>query len=118
MSELMYLFNMSILPDEEGGGYLIEFPDLPGCISDGETIDEAIVNGKDALFCWIETAKQHGDEIPQPRPSADSSEFLNKGTEQEENPAGIDLHNVIRQYESFPKISPATWQFDWAVTCP
>jgi antitoxin HicB len=69
MSKLLYPFNISILPTEEGGGYLIEFPDLPGCISDGETIDEAIANGKDALFCWIETAKQHGDEVPQPHSS-------------------------------------------------
>ena len=57
---------MSLLPPEEGGGYLIEFPDLPGCMSDGNTIEEAIENGKDAVFCWIETAKAFGDEIPQP----------------------------------------------------
>ena len=61
-----YPFLMSILPPEEGGGYLIEFPDLPGCISDGATIEETIENGKDAVFCWIETAKEFGDEIPQP----------------------------------------------------
>lgn len=61
-----YPFLMSILPPEEGGGYLIEFPDLPGCMSDGETIEETIENGKDAVFCWIETAKDFGDEIPQP----------------------------------------------------
>ncbi|MCE2400441.1 type II toxin-antitoxin system HicB family antitoxin [Candidatus Poribacteria bacterium] len=61
-----YPFFMSILPPEEGGGYLIEFPDLPGCMSDGETIEETIENGKDAVFCWIETAKDFGDEIPQP----------------------------------------------------
>ncbi len=60
-----YRVHISILPAEEGGGYLIEFPDLPGCISDGDTIDEAITNGKDAICCWIETAKLHGDEIPQ-----------------------------------------------------
>ena len=65
MSELGYKHHISILPIEEGGGYLIEFPDLPGCISDGDTIEEAITNGKDAICCWIETAKQHGDEIPQ-----------------------------------------------------
>ena len=69
MDKLQYPFNIIELPDEEGGGYLIEFPDLPGCISDGETIEEAIANGKDAVFCWIETAKQHGDEIPQPHSS-------------------------------------------------
>lgn len=61
-----YPFLISILPAEEGGGYLIEFPDLPGCMSDGETIEETIENGKDAVFCWIETAKAYGDEIPQP----------------------------------------------------
>ncbi len=61
-----YPFLISILPAEEGGGYLIEFPDLPGCMSDGETIEETIENGKDAVFCWIETAKAFGDEIPHP----------------------------------------------------
>ena len=87
MSKLQYPFNISTLPPEEGGGYLIEFPDLPGCISDGETIEEAIANGKDAVFCWIETAKQHGDEIPQPSLSVRSFEPSESGTEQEENPS-------------------------------
>ena len=35
-------------------------------MSDGETIEETIENGKDAVFCWIETAQVFGDEIPQP----------------------------------------------------
>ena len=61
-----YPFLMSILPPEEGGGYLIEFPDLPGCMSDGDTIEETIENGKDAVFCWIESTKEFGDKIPQP----------------------------------------------------
>ena len=78
MSELGYQPNISKLPEEEGGGYLIEFPELPGCISDGDTIDEAIANGRDAILCWIETAKQHGDEIPPPKPSVDTHEQLEK----------------------------------------
>ena len=61
-----YPFLISILPPEEGGGYLIEFPDLPGCMSDGETIEKTIENGKDAVACWIETAKRYGDKIPHP----------------------------------------------------
>ena len=69
MGKPHYPFNISVLPTEEGGGYLIEFPDLPGCISDGKTIGEAIANGKDAMFCWIETSKQYGDEVPQSRSS-------------------------------------------------
>ena len=74
MNELGYLSKISRLTLEDGGGYLIEFPDLPGCISDGDTIDEAIANGRDAILCWIETAKQHGDEIPPPKPSVDTPE--------------------------------------------
>ena len=112
MRKLEYPFKMSILPPEEGSGYLIEFPDLPGCISDGETIDEAIANGKDALLCWIETAEQHGDQVPQP------SQLSESRTEQEENPSDVDPHNVIGQDESAADILLSTWQFDWPVTCP
>jgi antitoxin HicB len=61
-----YPFTMRHLADEEGGGYLIEFPDLPGCMSDGETIDEALENGIDAIKVWIETAKETNRTIPTP----------------------------------------------------
>lgn len=114
MNELGYQPNISILPAEEGGGYLIEFPELPGCISDGDTIDEAIANGKDAILCWIETAKQHGDEIPQPRPSLPTSEHLEEGIIREENPADIDPDKVIHQDEPITN-SHHTWEFDWSI---
>lgn len=61
-----YPFTMRHLSQEEGGGFLIEFPDLPGCMSDGETIEEAIKNGKDAIKAWIETAKEMNRSIPKP----------------------------------------------------
>ena len=70
---LEYPFITSVLADAEGGGYLIEYPDLPGCMSDGETIQEAIENGRDAIRSWIETARAHGDEIPAPGSSSRSS---------------------------------------------
>ena len=66
MEKLMYPFMTRLLLPEEGGGYLIEFPDLPGCMSDGETLEDAIENGKDALQCWIEAAAEDGQEIPEP----------------------------------------------------
>ena len=66
MEKLMYPFMTRLLLPEEGGGYLIEFPDLPGCMSDGETLEEAIENGKDALQCWIEAAAEDGQVIPEP----------------------------------------------------
>ena len=61
-----YPFTVSPLATDEGGGYLIEFPDVPGCISDGETPEEAIANGRDALKSVLLTMKEFGDAIPQP----------------------------------------------------
>ena len=55
------------LPDDEGGGYLVEFPELPGCMSDGATIEEAITNGLDAMRGWIEAMRAEGHPIPAPR---------------------------------------------------
>jgi len=62
--KLEYPFEMRPLTDAEGGGWLISFPDLPGCISDGETPEEAIDNGKDAMNCWIQASAEEGREIP------------------------------------------------------
>ncbi len=61
-----YPFEIRPLTAEEGGGYLITFPDLPGCMSDGETIEEAIGNGADAEAAWLRAAEKWGDPIPQP----------------------------------------------------
>jgi antitoxin HicB len=61
-----YPFELRPLSDEEGGGWLITYPDLPGCMSDGETPEEAMVNGKDALSAWIKAAEDAGRDIPQP----------------------------------------------------
>lgn len=61
-----YPFNVRHLTKDDGGGYLIEFPDLPGCMSDGDNITETIANGFDAAQCWIAAAKQSGRKIPSP----------------------------------------------------
>lgn len=64
-----YPFTLRRLSDEEGGGFLIEYPDLPGVMSDGETTEEAIRNGRDALDAALRT---QGDLRPRkgsgPRP--------------------------------------------------
>ncbi len=61
-----YPFIIRHLTKNDGGGYLIEFPDLPGCLSDGETVDEAIHNGRDAIHCWLHAAQESGRSIPKP----------------------------------------------------
>lgn len=70
MTDLSYPFVISPLSQDEGGGYLVEFPDLPGCVSDGETPEEAISNGADAVQCWIAAMHAAGRQIPPPSKTA------------------------------------------------
>ena len=44
---------MEIIPDTEEGGYVVSFPDLPGCLAQGDTIEEAICNAEDAKREWF-----------------------------------------------------------------
>lgn len=57
----------AILEEEEGKAIGVWFPDLPGCVSAGDTLDEAMTNAAEALALWIDVAKEHGDEVPPPR---------------------------------------------------
>ena len=59
-----YAHIVSPLAAEEGGGYLITFPDLPGCMSDGETEAEAIVNGRDAFLAWVSARYDAKKPVP------------------------------------------------------
>ena len=61
-----YPITVKPLSEEDGGGFLISFPDLPGCMSDGETIEEAMTNAEDALNCWMQAQKEAGKSIPRP----------------------------------------------------
>ena len=61
-----YAHIVSPLPEEEGGGFLITFPDLPGCMSDGETIEEAINNERDAFLASVSALTDMKREIPAP----------------------------------------------------
>ena len=52
---------------EEDGRYVVEVAELPGCMADAETYEEAIQNTQVIISEWIETAKILGREIPQPK---------------------------------------------------
>jgi predicted RNase H-like HicB family nuclease len=54
-----------IFPDHEDGGWVAEVPSLPGCISQGDTREEAIKNVRDAIDTWIDGAKSVGMAIPE-----------------------------------------------------
>ena len=55
------------LSEDEGKGYLVEFPEIPGCYGDGATPEEAVIDAEVALQSWIDTAKEFGDPIPVPK---------------------------------------------------
>ncbi len=61
-----YQFTVRPLSKEEGGGYLVEYPDIPGCMSDGETIEEAIANGREALRDCVAVLQESGRKVPKP----------------------------------------------------
>lgn len=54
------------LSAEDGGGWLASVPDLPGCMSDGETMQEAIDNVTEAMQSWREAAQELGRAVPAP----------------------------------------------------
>lgn len=58
---------VAIVEEEEGKAIGVWFPDLPGCVSAGDSLDEAMMNAAEALALWIDVAKEHGDEVPAPR---------------------------------------------------
>lgn len=65
MSNLVdYPYELRPLDADEGGGYLISFPDFAECISDGDTVDEALKNGRDAFKATIAALKATGHPIP------------------------------------------------------
>lgn len=78
--EKKYGLKISLLSEEDGGGYFIEVPDLPGCMADGDTLDEAIQNAKQAIDSWIEAAKAEGKPIPEPSYYKDEDEYSGKLT--------------------------------------
>lgn len=69
-----YAHMIEPLSDEDGGGYLITFPDLPGCMADGETIEEAMVNGRDAFSAWMSARAHIGKPIPKPTHHGESAD--------------------------------------------
>ena len=66
---LEYSVLIERLADNDRGGYLATVPDLPGCMSDGETPEEALKNVQDAIVSWIEAAKEWNVDVPKPSSS-------------------------------------------------
>ena len=49
-------YRMEIVEDKEEGGFVVSYPELPGCITCGETMESAIANAQDAKKAWVQAA--------------------------------------------------------------
>lgn len=59
-------YRMELTPDPDEGGFVVSYPDLPGCLSSGETVEEAVSNAADAKRAWLEAAIEDGVVIQEP----------------------------------------------------
>lgn len=67
INEYMALpYRVEIVPDTDEGGFVASYPELPGCISVGETVEEAVANVNDAKKEWLTAAIESGVEIAEP----------------------------------------------------
>jgi antitoxin HicB len=73
-----YPFEVKPLAPDGGGGYVIQFADLPGCMSVGPTVEEAIANGREAFQVWMESAMAEGTQIPPPNGVAAPVKFVQR----------------------------------------
>jgi predicted RNase H-like HicB family nuclease len=60
-------YEMIIYWSDRDKAFLVEVPELPGCMADGKTREDAVANAEVIIREWIETAKQEGRSIPQPK---------------------------------------------------
>jgi len=60
-------YEMIIYWSEEDDAFLVEVPELPGCMADGPTYDEAVANAQVVIGEWLDTASELGRTIPEPK---------------------------------------------------
>ena len=60
-------YEIIIYWSDEDNSFVAEVPELPGCMADGKSYQEAVSNAEIVIKEWIETAKEQGRPIPQPR---------------------------------------------------
>jgi len=59
-------YRMEIVPDTAENGYVVRFPELPGCLTCGNTLEDAVRNAEDCKRAWLSAALDDGIDIPEP----------------------------------------------------
>ena len=90
-------YTFSITPDPEEGGYVVSYPDLPGCLTCGRTLEEAVAGAEDAKRCWIEAALEEGIRIPEPETHNYSGQLRLR--------IPVDLHRKLAMTAKNQKVS-------------
>lgn len=111
MLENKYGYSLIVnqLSEDDGGGWLVEVPELPGCMTDGETLEESLSSIDNAIDSWINTAKEKGRVIPNPRLRKNEDEYsgklmiripkkLHKDLSNKSDEEGISLNQLISFY--------------------
>ncbi len=65
--EGMYRYELMVYWSQQDDSFIVEVPELPGCVSDGASYEQAIANAQIVIREWIETARELGRPIPEPR---------------------------------------------------
>jgi predicted RNase H-like HicB family nuclease len=63
----MSRYEMVIYWSEADEAFIVEVPELPGCMADGATYQEAVANSEQVIQEWVDTAKEDGRVIPEPK---------------------------------------------------
>ena len=89
-------FEVRQMTEAEGGGFLVTFPDLPGCTSDGESVEEAIANAVDAEREWLLAEKEWDRPSEKPgRFVARMPQWLYKGLQYNAQQEGVSMNTLI-----------------------
>ncbi len=63
----MYKYERIIYWSDDDNAFIVEVPELPGCMADGATVEEAIQNSETIIKEWIETTLERGLSVPEPK---------------------------------------------------
>ena len=63
----MYKYERIIYWSDDDNAFIVEVPELPGCMANGPTVEEAIANAKVIIKEWIEVTLERGLEVPEPK---------------------------------------------------
>lgn len=77
LEEYMALhYKMEIRPDSAEPGYIVKFPELPGCLTCADTLERALENAQDAKRVWLEGSIEDGYPIPEPAAAQETDDIF------------------------------------------